>query len=128
MSDFEDKLKNILSSPAELEKVMNAARSIAGTTDNAPAEAAGRGDADGISDTSLASALEHIDPKMLGLMTRLMGEYSSAASDKTALLSAMKPYLRHERHEKIDKALEFAKIAKLAKVAFAEFSGGERGV
>jgi hypothetical protein len=64
MSDFEDKLKSILSSPAELEKIMNAARSISGTMDNAPAETGGRGEGGGAADSSLFSALDHMDPKI----------------------------------------------------------------
>ena len=65
---------------------------------------------------------------MLRLVTRLIGEYTSGKNDKTALLNAIKPYLKEDRRAKIDKAAEIAKIAMLAKVALAEFTGGDKGV
>ena len=66
-----------------------------------------------------------IDPKMIGVMTRLMKEYNTTKSDKTALLSAMKPYVKAENRDALDKAGNVLKITRLAKIAFAEFGGSE---
>lgn len=125
MGEFEDKLNSILSSPAELEKIMNVARSISGSMGSGTAEASST-ETSGID--SISSALGGIDPKMLKLMTRLLGEYSTGAGDKAQILHAIKPYLKNERQEKIDRAVEIAKLAKLAKIAFSEFSGGDLNV
>jgi hypothetical protein len=130
MSEFEDKLNKILSSPEDLEKIAGLARTLSSggaAADGAPgggdSEAAPSGGAAELG--GLAGALSGLDPKMLGLVGRLMREYSSGGNDKSELIHALRPYLREDRREKIDKAAEIAKLARLAKVAFGEFSGGD---
>jgi hypothetical protein len=129
MSEFEDKLDKILSSPADMEKIMGIAKSLSGSLGS---QASSEGSAEGARAapdlSGIASSLKDIDPKIFRLVTRLVGEYSSGKNDKAALLNAIKPYLREERRVKVDKAADIAKIAKLAKVALAEFTGGEKGV
>ena len=78
--------------------------------------------------SAVSSSLKDIDPKLMRLVARLVGEYSSGKNDKTELLNAIKPYLKEDRRVKVDKAAEIAKIAKLAKVALAEFTGGDKSV
>jgi len=128
MDGFEDKLNKILSSPEEMEKIMGLARSLSSSSgpaqDGAPSPQAESGPDLG----SLTSMLGNVDPKIFGLLGRVLGEYSSKGDDKTALISALKPYLKDDRREKIDKAAQVAKLAKLARTAFSEFSGGESDV
>ncbi len=127
MSEFDDNLNKILSSPEDMEKLLNVARSLTGSS--------GTPDAGG-SDASQAapdpgavtSALGNLDPKLFRMLSRLAGAYTSGTNDKAALLNAIKPYLREDRHAKIDRAAEIAKLARLAKVAFSEFSGGDDSV
>ncbi len=124
MSEFDDKLNKILSSPEDMEKILNMARSLTGAS-SAPAEGGGE-QAPATPDLgSISSALGDLDPKLFRMVTRLASEYKSGNNDKSALLNAMKPYLREDRHAKIDKAAEIAKLARLAKVAFSELSGGD---
>jgi hypothetical protein len=126
MSEFEDKLNKILSSPEDLQKLAGLARAISGggdAADGGDAETTAPSDAPDLG--GLAGALSGLDPKMLGLAGRLMREYSSGGNDKAELIRALRPYLREDRREKIDKAAEIAKLARLARVAFGEFSGGE---
>jgi hypothetical protein len=128
MSEFEDKLNKILSSPADMEKIMSIAQSFSGSLGS---QASAEGTKEGASAPDLSaitSSLKDIDPKIMRLVTRLVGEYTSGKNDKTALLNAIKPYLREDRRDKVDKAAEIAKIAKLAKVALAEFTGGDKSV
>lgn len=122
MSEFEDKLNQILSSPEDMEKIMGLAKSMSGSlgSQETPKEPAPDSESLGA-----ALPLGDIDPKMLKLMGRLMGEYSSKSGEKTALLTAMKPYLREERYETIDKAAKIARLAKIARIALTEFSGGD---
>ena len=128
MSELEDKLNKILSSPADMEKIVGIAKSLSSSLGSqSPAEGTTAG-ASAPDLSAISSALKDIDPKMLRLVTRLIGDYTSGKNDKTALLNAIKPYLREERRAKIDKAAEIAKIAMLAKVALAEFTGGDKGV
>lgn len=130
MSELEDKLNKILSSPADMEKIAGIAKSLSGSLGAQTAAAVGGGEAATASPdlSSVVSSLGDIDPKMFRLLTRLISEYSSGKNDKTALLTAIKPYLKEDRRAKIDKAADIAKLAKLAKVAFHEFTGGDTDV
>lgn len=129
MSELEDKLNKILSSPADMEKIMGIARSFSGSSGAQTSAESPTGGAPAVPDlASMASVLKDIDPKMMGLMGRLIGEYTSGKNDKAVLLNAIKPYLKEDRRSKIDKAAELAKLARLAKVAFREFSGGDKDV
>ena len=105
-----------------MEKIMGLAKSMSGSlgSQEAPKEPAPDSESSGA-----ALPLGDIDPKMLKLMGRLMGEYSSKEGEKTALLTAMKPYLKEERYETIDKAAKIARLAKIARIALTEFSGGD---
>jgi hypothetical protein len=129
MSELEDKLNQILSSPAEMEKIMGLARSFSGSLGGtSPGEGAGAAAGPTPDLSGIASTLKDIDPKIFRLVTRLATEYTSGKDDKAVLLNAIKPYLKEDRREKIDRAADIAKLARLAKVAFREFSGGEKGV
>jgi citrate lyase alpha subunit len=129
MSEFEDKLNKILSSPADMEKILNVAKSLTGSHGSqAQAEGSSEGAAAAPDLSAITSSLKDIDPKIFKLVTRLVGEYTSGKNDKAALLNAIKPYLKEDRRAKVDKAAEIAKIAMLAKVAFSEFTGGEKSV
>ena len=129
MSELEDKLNKILSSPAEMEKIMGLAKSLSGSLGAQPSGESAAASAGPIPDLSgIGSTLKDLDPKIFRLVTRLVGEYTAGKNDKAALLGAIKPYLKEDRREKIDKAADIAKLARLAKIAFSEFSGGEKVV
>lgn len=114
MSEFEDKLNSILSSPKDMEKIMELAKSLSG---EAPPKEERRESPD-CPDGGL-------DPKMLGMMTRLMRGFSSPGDDKKLeILRVMRPYLKKERQESLKRGVEMAKLAKLAKIAMTEFPGG----
>ena len=106
MGEFEEKLNSILSSPRDMEKIMDIARGLSGS--------------DGPK-----LPFDGIDPKMIGVMTLLMKEYNTTKSDKTALLSAMKPYVKAENRDALDKAGNVLKMTRLAKIAFSEFGGSD---
>jgi hypothetical protein len=129
MSELEDKLNKILSSPAEMEKIMGLARSLSGSMGGAAPSDQHTQPAEAAPDlSSISSALGNLDPKLMRIAGRLVSEYSSNKNDKTELLNAIKPYLKEDRRAKIDRATEIAKLARLAKIAFSEFSGGDQGV
>ena len=105
MSEFEEKLNSILSDPESMGKIMDLARGLTGSKEEPKLP------------------FGDIDPKMIGIMTRLMKEYNTTESDKTALLSAMKPYVKSENREALDKAGSVLKMTRLAKIALTEFGG-----
>lgn len=128
LDDLQEKLNSILSSPAEMEKIMAMARSLSG--DSAPATAPSP--AAGPPDTSVPAVpsetsqsagltLDGLDLNTVGMIMRVMQE-SNKASDKTAIIGAITPHLREERRGKVEQALKIAHMASMAKILFG--SGG----
>ena len=120
MSDFEDTLNQLLSDPAQMEKLMGVAKTFMGSSDGEQNDGAAVHHEERLPDA--AAALSGLDPKIIGLVGKLMGEYSSG-SDKETLLHAISPYLTAERRSRFEKAAEMAKLARLAKTAMSEFGG-----
>ena len=120
MSEFEDKLNSILSSPEEMEKIMGIARSLSGSLGGNSGDSADSG-----SNAPTTDLFSELDPKMLKLLSHLVREYKSPENDKTALMTAMKPYLKPERQAALDKASGIVKLAHLARIALGELSGGD---
>lgn len=58
-----------------------------------------------------------IDPRLIQIALRVFAEYSSQDDEKTALLSALKPFLRDERLEKMEKAEKIARLSRVVRVA-----------
>jgi hypothetical protein len=104
MSEIEEMLNGILSDPKELEKLTGLAKTLSASLGGNPGER---------SDAPEAAAMR--------LAARLLQE--TQESDKSALLNAMKPYLRQERRELIDRAARIARMAGIARLAMSEFPG-----
>ena len=66
-----------------------------------------------------------IDPQMLDLGMRLLGEYQRQDEKGAALIQALRPFLREERQAKLDKAVRIAKLSRVARVALRSLGGGE---
>ena len=120
MGELEDKLNSILSSPEEMEKIMGIARSLSqgGLGENNTKK----------SKQDKNDIFGNLDPKMLSMMTRLMGGFGQNSNDKAKLIDTIKPYLKKDRRQKLDEAANLARMAKMAKLAFSDFSGGEQDV
>ena len=115
MSDFQESLNALLADPAQMEKLVGLAKSIAG--DGAQSDGAA---SDGGETAAFNAA--GIDPKMLGMLGKMMGEYN-AKSDKQALIAAIAPFLKDSRRSKIEQAAQMARLARLAKLAMTELNG-----
>lgn len=127
MGELEDKLNSILSSPAEMEKIMGIARSLSQSSFSEPDRQDNSANNES-ERTDKSDLFGGIDPKMLTVMTRLMGSMNNSSSEKAAVINTIKPFLKKERQQKLDEAAKLARMAKLAKIAFSEFSGGEQDV
>ena len=117
MSEWEEKLNDILSSPGEMEKLMDMARSLSGSL----------GLGESVEKPEPASLFGDLDPQLLSAVSRIMGEYRSSKTEKNAVLGALKPYLRENRRQALEKATQIAKIAHLAKLAMTELGGDQHG-
>lgn len=113
MGEFEDKLNSILSSPKDMEKILGLARELSGSL----------GGGEEKKPPENKSIPGELDPRLLKMITKLLGEYSGASNDKTALLTAIRPYVKTERQAVLDRAVKIAKLTHLAKLALTEFGG-----
>lgn len=147
MSEFEDKLNSILSSPEAMDQIMALANSLGGdgkTTESPqvqePADgeqerpaadlsallsALGGGGAEG---EQGGPSLGKIDPAMLSGMVELLREYNRSDDRKTALLLALRPFLKEERWARVDRAVQIARLSRVIRAAFRMLGGGEAGV
>lgn len=96
MSELEERLDRLLSDPAELEKIGRIAAQFMGGGD-APADG----------------------PDGAGAPAPAGGD------DKSALLSALAPFLQPERRQKLRRALRLARAAKAAGAALEAFGLGD---
>ena len=118
MSEFEEKLNRILSSPEAMAQVAALAQSLGdGETAQAPAEEdVPSPAAPPASDSGLGGLLGSLDPGMLQRFLPMLGELNSPPRrEREQLLYALGPFLKETRRDKIDKALQVARILHLGK-------------
>jgi hypothetical protein len=133
MAEFEEKLNAILSDPKAMGQIMSIAKALGasgeadGQNNAAAAEPAdpSREESPPTDLGQLLSPLGDIDPKLVQTALRLFSEYSATDDRKTALLSALQPFLKEERYAKVDKAVQITKLSRVARVAFHLLKGGE---
>lgn len=63
------------------------------------------------------NALPDIDPKLISIALRVFSEYSAQDDEKTALLSALKPFLKEERLAKMEKAEKISRLSRVVRGA-----------
>lgn len=141
MAEFEEKLNSILGNPEAMGQIVNIAKALtagSGETvppatpkpdpieaDYVPVEGGEEADTpEGDFASNPLSALGELDPRLIGAAMRLFAEYSNTDERKTALLSALKPFLKEERLAKVDKAVQIAKLSRVIRVAFRMFKEG----
>ncbi len=74
-----------------------------------PAAPSGLGNLSG-----MLGALGNLDAGTLSAAASLIGQFTDDGDDKrTALLAALRPYVREERYAKLDKAIQIAKLSRL---------------
>ena len=133
MSEFEDKLNAILSSPEAMEQISAIASSLGKGQSGGQAGPGEEGQApqdrregpppeSGGSDLSgLGDLLGGFDPGMLTKLLPLMQQYQSGNEEKQALLNALKPFLRRESQEKVDKAIRITRLSRVIRASMTLF-------
>ena len=135
---FSEKLNAILADPDAMGRIMSLAQSLDGGSeqrgeapDGQTSEAAAPEET-GSAPPDLSGLLgafgggEGLDPRLLGLAGRLLTEWNRPDDHRTALLSALRPYVKPERYAKVDRAIQVAKLSRLIRVALSALrEGGE---
>ena len=137
MAEFEEKLNSILGNQEAMEQIMTLARALSGEKgeESAPAGPAEAGEPPrreeapeetaGQTGPDLSKLLGEVDPGMLQMGMRLFREYQSTDDRNTALLQALRPFLKEERRAKLDKAVRIARMTRLIRAALGSL--GEKG-
>jgi len=129
MAEFEDKLNAILGDQAAMGQIMALARSLSGeqepqkrdgeeTDVSAAAPAASQA-------SDLSALLGQIDPRMLQTGMQILQQVQGDEDRNTALLNALRPFLREERRARLDRAIQIARMTKLVRAAIEAFGGKE---
>ena len=142
MGELEEKLENILGNPQAMAQIMSLAQSLnlggggqGGAPQDSPqappappeqGEAAPAQGGDGAPQAQAApgppggglegmlGALGGLDMGTLSAAAGLIGQFTGGGDDKrTALLEALRPFVREERYAKLDKAIQIAKLSRL---------------
>lgn len=123
MDGLEEKLSSFLSDPSAMEQVLSMARSLglgsAAAPQTAPAPAPQSEPQP--QPQQMFAAME--DPMIQMLITTLI-EAGKDSGSQTALLNALRPFVRSDRQEKLDRAAQIAKMAHIAGAALKRYEKG----
>lgn len=120
MGELDEKLNAILGNPEAMGQIMALANSLGGGEKESEPEREGPPQVPQTKEgpPDLFSALGEIDPRMLQMGMRVLQEYRAGDDKKTALLNALRPFVREERWEKLDRAIQIAKLSRVIRVLF----------
>lgn len=131
MGELDEKLNAILNDPGAMGQIMALAQSLGGSAPQSeetpspcmsqPREQCSAGDS-----PDLFSLLDQADPRLIRLGMRVLQEYRKGDDRKTALLAALRPFVREERYGKLDRAIQIAKLSRVIRVLF-QAMGEESG-
>lgn len=135
MAEFEDKLNSILGNQEAMNQIMALARSLSGEQQEsppAPERPAEKAEeityvpaAEAPEQPDLSAMLGQIDPKMLQVGMDVIRQVQSTEDRNTALLNALRPFLREEKQVRLDRAMQIARMTKLIRAALGALGGKE---
>ena len=130
MAEWEEKLEGILSNPQAMEQIMALAKSLEGGNTQqgtpSPTPAAPTSPPPTGPDLSgLLSGVGKLDPKLLSMAAKFMGQMERQDDRRTALLQALRPFVKPERYAKLDKAIQIAKLSVLIRSGLELFRSKE---
>ena len=112
MEDLESAISGILSDPEAMAGILSMAKSLGlGSQEPSEAPPGETPDGSGLSDTvaGLLSAAGHLNGK------------------QTALLQALRPFLKESRRHKLDRAMQAARISRIAGYAIQNLGHSDQG-
>ena len=150
MAEFEDQLSAILGNQEAMGQIMALARSLSGgqAAPETPAQPVqeeqkpGEGSEGSAGEEAyvpavagqqlpdLSALLGEVDPRMLQIAMKVLREVQSSEDRSTALLAALRPFLREEKRARLDRALQIARMSRIIRAALGALGGkeGETGV
>lgn len=130
MSEWEEKLGSILADPQAMGQIMSLAQSL-GAPSKSPQETPSTKEKEENPSPDPASFFhsfaEKLDPRLMETLLRAVNEYQADDDSRTALLQALRPFVKKERYAKLDRAIELARMTRLIRIGLDAFRGGDQG-
>ena len=132
MSDWEEKLNSVLGNPEMMGQIMSLAQSL-GSSPSAPPPPAEAPPAPPPAAPPNLSALlgglsgGGLDPRLMTAIGRILTESSGGEDHRTALLAALRPFVREQRYAKLDKAIQIARLSHMIRIALDVLKGDGTG-
>ena len=128
MAEFDEKLNSILGNQEAMARIMELARSLSG--DGSPPQGQEEREPREEEEKSAPQPegndiLGQLDPAMLQAGLEVLRQVQGTEDRNTALLNALRPFLREERRGRLDRAIQIARMTKLIRAAITAL--GERG-
>lgn len=128
MAEWEEKLEGILSNPQAMEQIMALAKSLEGGSSSAPPSSPAPASSPPAAPSDLSGLLGSVgklDPKLLSAAAKLFSQMGKQDDRRTALLQALRPFVKPERYAKLDKAIQIAKLSVLIRSGLELFRAKE---
>ena len=125
MEGFEEKLNHILGDPKAMEQIMSLAHALGGGSEEEKPPAPSPDEVQRTPNLSGMGGLGELDPRLLQIGMRLLGEYQREDDQRTALLAALRPFVREKRYSGLDKAIQAVRCSRIIRAALEEL-GKER--
>ena len=125
MGEFDEKLNAILGDPQAMGQIMALAQSLGGgqSQPSVPAQP----EAVQLPEPEARNFFGELDPRMMRVGMRVLDAYRSGDDRKTALLTALRPFIKEDRYTKLDRAIQIARLSRMIRVALEELGKGEGG-
>ena len=115
-SDIGELLQSVLQDPEQMSRIAAAAQSLMGGESAA-----------GSAPAQTPVSAQPSEAKLLSALSGMLGQ-KGGQSRSSALLSAMRPYMRPEKQEKLDRAMQIARMVRVAGTVMREWGGNRDGV
>lgn len=125
MAEWEEKLEGILSNPQAMEQIMSLAKSLEGGENSASPSASAPAPSPPSDLSGLLGSVGQLDPKILSTAAKLFSQMGRQDDRRTALLQALRPFVKPERYAKLDKAIQIAKLSVLIRSGLELFRAKE---
>ncbi len=123
--DLSAALESVLSDPEKMEKAAAMAKELFG---GGPAPSAPGPEGTGESAQAAPAPAAGPEASIMAALGKAMARGGMGNSRSTALLTAMRPYMRPEKQEKLDRAMQIARMANIAGAVMKEYGGGGHGL
>lgn len=125
MGELDEKLNAILGDPQAMGQIMALARSLGGQGGAEAGKEAPEREPEQHSQEPPLFSPEELDPRLLQMGMRVLREYQREDERKTALLTALRPFVKEERYANLDRAIQIARLSRLIRAALEELGRGE---